>query len=66
MAKTVVGFFGDERSASAAMQDLVDAGFLPEDVWMEREARAVRVSVKADATRSARAAAIMRRYEPAA
>ena len=66
MAKTVVGFFGDERSASAAMQDLVDAGFLPDDVWMEREARAVRVSVKADATCSARAAAIMRRYEPAA
>jgi hypothetical protein len=66
VAETMVGFFGDERSAVAAIQDLIGAGFLPDDVWMEREARAVRVSVKTDATRSARAADIMRRYDCAA
>jgi hypothetical protein len=66
VAETMVGFFGDERSAVAAIQDLIDAGFTPDDVWMEREARAVRVSVKADASQTARAAQIMRRYDPAA
>jgi hypothetical protein len=66
VAGSVVGFFGDERAAEAAIRDLVDSGFLRDEVWVEREARAVRVSVRTDTTSSARAVEILRRYDPAA
>ncbi|HEV8615412.1 MAG TPA: hypothetical protein VGU22_07940 [Methylomirabilota bacterium] len=52
--------------AEAAIRDLVDSGFLRDEVWVEREARAVRVSVRTDGTSSARAVEILRRYDPAA
>lgn len=57
--------FADRTTAAAAMQDLCDAGFLPEDIDVEQGPDVVRVAVRAAPARAGRAAEVLDRHTAA-
>lgn len=54
--------FDDRMTVAAVLQDLCDAGFLLEDIDVERGPGATRVTVRTDVARAGRAGAVMDRH----
>jgi len=57
--------FHDRTTAEAAVQDLCDAGFMPDDMEIATDPVAVRLTVRTPAARAARAAEVLDRHTAA-